>query len=148
MIPASIRGRALFSWSSRMSSSKQASEAFSSVDEQPIRKLQDGLHPPRAKKRRSIELNSQRILEDVRAKLSLTKKLRSACDELSKVASEVMESPHMSKILKECSHEVTVLTMIAYLGYGAYFGAQHAAKLVPKSYNKYRNSVVFEIMNS
>ena len=54
----------------------------------------------------------------------------------------------MSKILKECSHEVTVLTMIAYLGYGAYFGAQHAAKLVPKSYNKYRNTVVFEIMNS
>jgi len=43
----------------------------------------------------------------------------------------------MSKILEECSHKVTVLTVIAYLDYEAYFGVQHAAKVVPKSFNKY-----------
>jgi len=57
-----------------MSSSKQVSGAFSRGEEQSVRKERCGLHPPPAKKKRSIELDSQKILEEVCTKLSLTKK--------------------------------------------------------------------------
>ena len=58
-----------------------------------------------------------------------------------------MESPQISGILKELSQTMTALTMIAFMGYDGYFGLQHAAKVIPKSFNSYRKGCICRTLN-
>ena len=93
-------------------------------------KCQEGMLPPKQKKR----FDSQSVLEGVREKLSLTKKLQAVCEDLTKIANEVVQSTASTSILQQLNKTNKYLVLMAFLGYEGLKNLEFASQLVPKSF--------------
>lgn len=103
--------------------------------------------PSRQKKPKKFDPRS--VLEDVRAKSSLSKKLQLACDELIAVAGEVMQSGVSTNVLSQLSNTRRYLVLMAYLGFEGFKGLEIAMQLVPKEFGNagLRNVRICNIIN-
>ena len=90
-----------------------------------------------------------KVLKNVRAKLLLVDKLKSTCDELIKVAGEVMKSEEGTSILQKLNYTAKNLVLMAYLGYRETRIFESAVSMIPKSYGQgnLRNSRICSILN-
>ena len=89
---------------------------------------------PKEKKK----FDPQSVLEGVREKLSLTKKLQAVCEELTKIANEVVQSAASTSILQQLNKTNKHLVLMAFLGYERLKSLEFASQLVPKSFGKAR----------
>lgn len=103
----------------------------------------NSFEPPKQKKK----FDPQSVLESVRAKGSLSKKLKLACDEFIEIANEVMRSTVSTSILSELSNTRRYLVLLACLGLEGLKGLEIALNLVPKEYGNLRNVRVCNILN-
>ena len=99
--------------------------------------------PPRQKKK----FDPQRILENVREKLSIIKKLELACEELGKVAAEVIQSSTSTSALQKLSNTNRYLVLTSYLGHEGLKNFEFAAQLIPNSFGKDRITHVCNIVS-
>ena len=95
---------------------------------------QEGTLPPKQKRK----FDPQSVLKGVREKLSLTEKLQAACEELTKIASEVVQSAASTSILQQLNKTNKYLVLMAFLGYEGLKNLEFASKLVPKSFGTAR----------
>ena len=93
-------------------------------------KCQEGMLPPKPKKR----FDPQSVLEGVREKLSLTKKLQAVCEDLTKIANEVVQSTASTSILQQLNKTNKYLVLMGFLGYEGLKSLEFASQLVPKSF--------------
>ena len=123
--------------SSRMSSTTKRSNDAS----------KSSFEPPKQKKRQWFD--PQSVLEDVRAKCSLSKKLQLACDEFIAVAGEVMQSGVSTSVLSQLNNTRRYLVLMAYLGYEGLKGLEISMQLVPKEFGNagLRNARICNIIN-
>ena len=99
--------------------------------------------PPRQKKK----FDPQKILENVREKLLITKKLELACEELGKAAAEIIQGSTSTSALQQLSNTNRYLVLMSYLGHEGLKNFEFAAQLIPNSFGKYRTTYVCNIFN-
>lgn len=99
--------------------------------------------------RKMKRFDPEKVLKNVRTRLSLLDKLQLASDELVKVASEVMESEEASRMLQKLNDTTRGLVLVAFLGYEETKVLGSAVNMIPKSYGQgsLRNSRVCNILN-
>lgn len=86
-------------------------------------------------------------MEDVREKLTLTKKLELACENLTKVANEIIKSSTSTSVLQQLSNTNKYLVLMAYLGHEGLKSFEFATQLIPKSFGRHRTTHVCNIVN-